>query len=206
MSRENRRKHFDATRYGQAVLENECAIAEDHAASGSRQRVYGAACNVAQVCAGGEIHDHDHAKGRLIGIVLAACDPRRRRDMARAVEDGFTDGFRHPRRAPSDGQAIQRRSDVIIRIFWLRERIASLRLSRRALVLSHVLCGAGEYIGKVRFAASFRELAEWTGMSVSTIRLAARELVHERIVRRVSYGNRFARQNSRSVWQLLAPT
>jgi predicted DNA-binding transcriptional regulator len=193
------------TRYGSAVLKNECAIAEDHAAAGNRQRVYGAARNIAQVCAGGEIRDEEHAKARLIGVILATCDPRRRREMARAVEDGFAAGLEDPRQAPSGGRAIRYRGEVIVLIGRLREWVATSRLSRRANVVVYVFCDVGEFAGKLRFSASYRELAEWTGLSVSTIRLAVKELVRERLVRIVSHGNRFARENSRSVWQLLVP-
>jgi len=195
-----------ASRYGRAALNNETDIAEQHASRGDHLRVYGAARNVSQLCAGGEIYDSEHAQAKLLGVVLAVCDPRKRRDMRRAIEDGFRDGAEHPRRAPQGGHALTGRADVIDVVDRIRAYVASRSLRQRAHAANEVFCSTAEHIGKVRFDLSYRELAEGMGMSRATAARATDDLIaNARILRRVRVGAWWRRDSSRTTWQLIPP-
>jgi hypothetical protein len=187
------------SRCGRAALASEVDRVEV-APVGDRHRcLFGAACALGELVAGGELEEEATCAeleqvGRLVGLSDS--------DVRGAVRAGMRRGSQRPRRAPEGGHKIADRLDAMLRtVRWFNAAMEDPAFQgRRGPTQLRILAGfAMKAIsaGKVEVAESYREIAEAAGVSVGTVAKHITGL--SAWVRRVRCGSV---ATGRSVWRL----
>lgn len=192
---------WNGTRYGRAALNGLTDELELTAAGHRHRTLYEAALRAGSLTAGGELdelatHATLVAMGRSIGLL--------HRDAERQVSRGMAQGALSPRTAapsPAIGSAGDARAVVVD---WWNSVLDDEQLrSRTGAVVVRILAGFGlaaMAAGTTKLQQSYRELAELSGVSISTVSRRLPELA--RFVRRTHRGRRTS-TTDRSSWQLV---
>ena len=188
------------SRYGSAALAGELDRLE-LAGRGFRHRtLFSSACRLGELVAGGEL-DLDIAEGALIeqGHILGLADCDVRRQVARGIEKGRA----RPRKAPETG--VTTKAETLAEVVrWWESVEANPPTGRSAGTTLRTLAGIRDLAlsaRKLRISESYREIAEASGVSVSTV--YNRRQDWGPWVRRVSKGKRGRLNDSRTTWQLV---
>lgn len=192
---------WTGTRYGRAAL-NGLADQLELAAAGYRhQTLYRAALRAGSLAAGGEL---DELAARAVLVAMGRQVGLAHRDAERQVSRGMEQGKLRPAEAgasPALTSAGDARATVVE--WWNSVLADELLRSRTGAVVVRILAGFGlaaMAAGSTRVHESYRELAELSGVSISTVSRRLPELA--RFVRRTHRGRRTS-TTDRSSWQLV---
>jgi predicted transcriptional regulator len=186
--------------YGRAALTGQLERVEIAPRSTRTTTLFAASCRLGELGAGHEVH-LEQARSALMemGRVIGLADA----DVRRTVNRGLARGSRNPRSAPSDGRMISTASEAVAEVsaWWTAVQADEWRGARacttQRVLASIALLSVGA--GKLRIDESYRELAEASGVAVSTIHAHLDAIAPW--VRRVQRGSRYT--GSRSTWQLI---
>lgn len=199
--REDRR----GSRYGRAALESEIDRLSLTSGGGRHLALFKAAARIGELVSGGEL-DEAWARSRL-ELAGDRLKPGHHAEIRRCVRDGLRRGQRQPRSAPASETMIRNASDARVRLSALighaharPQRWTGVEGATQLRVLTG-LVSLGLRAGKVRITASYREIAEASGVGLGAVRnaIAALEGEWTRVVR---FGNR-RRSKEPTCFQLL---
>jgi len=185
------------TPYGTAALN---AALEDFAEVTERSHgLFRISASMGNLIASGQLNER-YVTAALLDVARdRGMDLRKaERTMQRGIDRGRATP-RSPRRA-----AIYNRNDATVALVEWCEAVGRGEWTERSSGTDlRVLAGFGliaKKVGKLRFSASHRQIAEEAGVSVSSVRCALRRGLHGYVFR-VNYGNRV--QGTASKWQLV---
>jgi hypothetical protein len=198
-----------ATRYGAAALASEVERNLLLTSRGNRHNtLFSSACRIGELVGGGEISE-TLAITALVEVG-SLVKPEARSEIERTVRDGVDRGRKNnPRTAPTTGVMVKDAQEARMRLLALLHKAGSdpTRWSGMAGASDlRVLVGLllmGLHAGKLRVGASYRQIAERSGVSLGTVTRALGALEGSWI-RRTHFANGHRRAD-RSVFQLLAP-
>ena len=198
-----------ATRYGAAALASEVERNLMLTSRGNRHNtLFASACRIGELVGGGELSE-TLAITTLVEVG-SLVKPEARSEVERTVRDGIDRGRKNnPRSAPTTGVMIKDAQDARMRLLALLHKAGSdpERWSGMAGASDlRVLVGLllmSLHAGKLRVGASYRQIAEKSGVSLGTVTRALGSL-EGTWIRRTHFANGHRRAD-RSVFQLLAP-
>ena len=197
------RRHVSSTGgspYGRAALMS--AIADMAEATERSHGLFRNSAAMGNLIAGGQLEER-----MVVGELLRAADARgmNHRHAERTVERGIKRGKQTPR-TPTRSR-LYTRTDAIGAVAEWWEAVDRAECTERSSATDlRILAGFGLIalrLGKIRFSASYRQIAEEAGVSVSSVNAALDRGLHG-FVRRLRSGSRV--QASSSEWLLVTRT
>lgn len=196
-----------ASRYGLAALESEAERLLTSSKGSRHNALYASSARIGELVAGGEL---EHARARdLLCRTGLKLKPGFDSEILRTVEQGLKRGAETAREAPSTGAMVRDASDARLRLLAMLT-LAQRDQARWAGVTGgtdlKVLVGLSTlalHAGKLRVGASYRQIAEASGVSIGSLRRALGSL-EGRFIRRVHLAGPFRRAD-RSVFQFVTP-
>ena len=187
--------------YGTAALN---AALEDLAEAPERHHaLYKISAAMGNLLASGQLYEESYVKTVLLDGALRRGMSGREREAERTIRDGVSAGRTTPRFPVSRAPLYNRNDATVATIMWWEAVEKAPWTTRSSANDLRVLSAFGILSlrqGKVRFSASYRQIAEEAGISVSTVHSSLRRGL-KGFVRRVQKGGRF--ETTSSVWQLI---
>ena len=154
--------------------------------------------------ASGELYEESYVKSVLLDAAIRR--GKSFREAERTIRDGINKGRTTPRK-PGGRRTNYNRNDAIVATVEWWEAVGQTSWNERSSATDLRVLSAFAAIslrqGKVRFSASYRQIAEEAGVHLSTVQAALRRGL-KGYVRRVRKGHRI--QGTSSEWQLIAKT
>ena len=187
------------TPYGTAALN---AALEDMAEAPERHpAIYRISAAMGNLLASGELFEESYVKSVLLEAAIRR--GKSYREAERTIRDGISAGRTTPRTPGSRRTNYNRNDATVATIMWWEAVGQAAWTERSSANDLRVLAAFGILSlrqGKVRFPASYRQIAEEAGISVSTVHSSLRRGL-KGFVRLVQKGGRF--ETTSSVWQLI---